>query len=445
MGLSQYLIGERTKIPMNLKPIDGNISQVPVMGISEWMCYYANYDIDIPDDEIKVIDECIDVHLAAGMDQMVWNCGRSVVSYWSDLPNVTRMCEQNDLVGGKSWAFAATVMRKVCPLRRAIEYCRERDISVLGRLGMNRHYGSADYAGVTSRFVLDNPQFLELSKLGNRVSHRVCYAIEEVQQERIDILLEIQRIGVDGLVLDFCRQMPMMMYHDALVKPYMKKRGTDPKTIDSDDPNDYMDWFQYRSDVLTGFMNRLRAEVREQEEKLERPCPIIARIPDNAPWLMIAYGLDIERWYREDLVDGSMLSPFPVCVEDKERYPEYHISVAHKYGKICIGGIGSLNLIKNGVHENTGFFHRKPVYQMAHRQYRANADAMSLYQSETLARMGYLKETLKEIGIRELVAHRTEELPEPDIPADYPIGLDWHSRVKGGHSLSTEIAGDGAL
>ena len=59
--------------------------------------------------------------------------------------------------------------------------------------------------------------------------------------------------------------------------------------------------------------------------------------------------------------------------------------------------------------------------------------------------MDYLKETLKEIGDRELVAHRVEELPEPDIPADYPIGLDWHSRVKDGHSLNTEIAGEGAL
>ena len=40
----------------------------------------------------------------------------------------------------------------------------------------------------------------------------MCYGIEDVRQERIDILLEVQRIGVDALVLDFCRQMPMVMY-----------------------------------------------------------------------------------------------------------------------------------------------------------------------------------------------------------------------------------------
>jgi len=430
-------------LPLNFKPIDENVSRAPVMGISEWMCYYANYDI--PGGEVTDIDECIDVHLDVGIDWMIWNCGRSVVDYWSDLPNVTRMCELNDMVGGKSWSFAASVMNKVCPLRRAIKYCRERDMPILGRLGMNRHYGSTDYAGVTSRLALENPQFRERSKLGNEVPHRLCYAIEEVQQERLDILLEIQRIGVDGLVLDFCRQMPILMYHDALVEPYMREHGVDPRQIDSLNPADYKDWFQYRADVLTGFMHKLREEVRRQEQKLDKQCPIIARVPDNAPWLMIAYGLDIERWCSEDLVDGTMLSPFPVCIEDRARYPEYHISVVHRYGKVCFSGIGSLNLIRSGVHQNTGFFHRKPVYQMANRQYKAESDAMSLYQSETLVRMDYLKETLQEIGDRELVARRAEELPEPDIPADYPIGLDWHSRLNNGHSLSVKIAGDGAL
>ena len=160
---------------------------------------------------------------------------------------------------------------------------------------------------------------------------------------------------------------------------------------------------------------------------------------------MIAHGLDVERWCAEDLVDGTMLSPFPLCVEDRERYPDYHISIAHRYGKVCFGGIGSLNLIRNGVPKNTGFFHRKPLYQMAKRQYQAGADAMSLYQSETLVRMDYLKETLQEIGDRKLVTRRAEELPEPDIPADYPIGLDWHSRLNNGHSVNVRIAGDMAL
>lgn len=412
------------------------------MGISEWMCYHANYDI--PCSGVSDLDACLDAHVALGIDQIVWNAGRSVVDYWSDLPNVTRMCELNDQVGGISWSFVAAVMDSVCPLRYALSYCRKRQIPLLGRLGMNRHYGSTEYAGVTSRFALENPHYRERSIRGNEVAQKLCYAIEEVQQERLDILLEVQRIGVDALVLDFCRQMPILLYHDALIRPYIEMVGEDPRRIDSSIPEDYTRWFQYRADVLTEFMRKLRTAVHNQERTLGKSCPIIARIPDNAPWLTLAYGLDIERWFADDLIDGTMLSPFPISAPDPDRYPEYHIELAHRHGKVCYGGIGSRNLIQNGILENTGFFHPRPIYQLALRQYNAGADTMTLYQSETLVRMDYLKETLREIGDRRRVAQKTTDLPDPNFPPEHPIGLDWHSRLTGGHGLGLG-AGDGAL
>jgi hypothetical protein len=413
------------------------------LGISEWMCYYANYDR--PGGQVENIDTCIDLHQAAGFDQIVWNAGRSVVDYWSELPNVTRMCEVSDQVGGTPWAFVRSVMQEACPLRRALAYCHDRAIPVWGRLGMNRHYGSAGSAGVTSRMSLENPTLRERSKLGREVPHRLCYALQEVRQERIDILLEIQRIGVDGLLLDFCRQMPALMYHDALVEPYRERSGIDPRQIDSDDPEDYRDWFQYRSDVLTGFMGDLRKAVQIQENTLGRPCPILARVPDSAPWLMRAYGLDIERWFAGDLIEGTMLSPFPLSVADRASHPEYHIETAHRHDKLCIGGIGSKNLIRNGSHENTGFYHPRPIYERADRQYRAGVDAISLYQTETLARMPYLKEMLLEISDRETVTRRLGDLPRVEIPEEDSIGVDWHSKFDNGHGLRVSVSGDTAL
>ena len=55
---------------------------------------------------------------------------------------------------------------------------------------MNRHYGGSDYAGVTSRFASDHPDWRECGKRGERISSRMCYAIHEVQRERIDILVD---------------------------------------------------------------------------------------------------------------------------------------------------------------------------------------------------------------------------------------------------------------
>ncbi len=430
--------GKEGPVPtaLNLRPVADDVVRVPVYGISEWMCYYSNYNVPLPDSKIdSVIEECVDLHRAVGFSHMVWNCGRSTIDYHSDLPGTTRMCELSDKAGGKSWAFVAKVQRRGCPLRRAMAHCRKLGMSILGRLGMNRHYGSKGSLAVTSRFRRDHPQYVERGRNGEPISSRLCYAIPEVQQERLDILLELQRIGVDALVPDYCRQMPVLDYHEALVKPFMAKTGVDPRTIDSGDPDDYAAWFQYRADVLTGFMRRLRRAVREQERRLGRPCPIIPRVPDSAPWLMIAYGLDTVRWLKEDLIDATMLSPFPRCREDLKLYPEHHIRLAHERGRACIGGLGSKELIRNGVPTNTGFYHVQPALERVARQYRAGADAISVYQSETLIRMDYLKDLLKCLGDRKLVVRRAEELPEPKPPASPLIGLDWHTRLKNGESL----------
>jgi len=420
---------------------EGTGNEKPVFGISEWMCYYANYDKPCPGPE--ALDECVDLHLQAGCDHLVWNLGRSVIDYWSDLPLVTRMCENGDQVGGISWSFVRDVMDKVCPLRRVLRRCHDHGMQLWGRLGMNRHYGRPDWIGVTSSLALGNPAFREVTKPGNEDASRLCYALEEVRRERIEILQECQRIGVDGLVLDFCRQMPMLRYHPALVEPFAAEAGVDPREIDTDDVEAYRAWFQYRADVLTAFMDELREGTRVQEAELGRRCPILARVPDNARWLMLAYGLDTERWCAEDLVDGLMLSPFPLTCEDLDLHVEVHTAVAHRYGKVCIGGVGSKGLIESRVEENTGFYVAQPAYALAARQYAAGVDAMSLYQSETLLRMGYLAELLGEVGSPDVVAERTATLPTPTRPRP-EIGLDWHAHLEGPHSLRS-AAGDAAL
>ncbi|MFW5915714.1 MAG: hypothetical protein ACOCTQ_04495, partial [Planctomycetota bacterium] len=410
-----------------LSSLNGNNREetVPMFGIAEWMCYHANYEVAVEGPE--AIDRCIEKHLEKGVDHIVWNCGRSVVDYWSDLPNSTQMCEKGTRVGGEDWSFVRKVMDRVCPLSRAIEQSRRRGATLYGRLCMNRHYGSQKSRGVTSDFARRNPVYREQTPAGNQVSHKLSYGIEDVQQERLDILLEIQRIGVKGLVLDFCRQMPILLYHPSLVKPYLQQTGRDPRSIDSADPDDYAEWFQWRADVLTDFMSRLRQNVMDQERDLGRPCPVIARIPDAPEWLSVAFGLDVKKWCRNDLVDALMLSPFPLCMEDTGRHFSYHVRTAHEYGKPCIGGIGSRKLIKSGTHQNKGFYHPQPVYTLADAQYRAGVDAMSVYQSDTLVRMKYLTRLLKDLRQPRAIRRRLAKMNPPDVPPEYPIGLDWHA------------------
>ncbi len=415
-----------------------------VFGISEWQNYYRGDEpgINTP----KIIDECVEAHLAVGIDGIVWNAGRATILYHSELPHTTRQYELGfaPKLQRVSCQYVLDVLKQCCPLRRAIELGHANGIPILGRLSMNRFYGAPNTIDSTSRFYQAHPGWVEVGKLGQPIRDRMCYAIPGVQQERLDILLEIQRIGVDALVLDYCRQMPILWYHPAIVQPHHQKTRIDPRSIDTTKPEDYTEWFQYRADILTSFMRKLRAEVRKQEEQLGRPCPIVARVPDYAPWLMVACGLDIETWFAEDLIDATMLSPFPRLRDDMRSYPEYHAGAAHRHGKLCIGGVGSKGLQKPGQMDLPDA-RVEYACQVADRQYKGGVDAMSLYQSESLCRKDYLKEMVRRLGDKEWIARAADGLEDPQ-PDDerYYIGKDWHSRPEN-EGLGTEICGNFAL
>lgn len=297
---------------------------MPVGGIAEWFVRNIAYDGEPPATGEQLVKNIIDTHADNQYRFIVWNAGRSVLAYQSELPHATLMCHEDVAAWGKNNRYIRKVLKQMCPLRLAIEYGHQKNIRIYGRLAMNRHYGRSIHAGLTSRFASDHPQYYEKGKRGKVIRHKLCYAFDEVQNERVDILLELQRLGVDALVLDYARQMPILLYHNALVQPFKEKTGIDPCRITTTDPKDYEPWFQYRADMLTAFMRKLRLAVGQQEKELGKACPILVRIPDSAEWLMIAYGLDIRTWYKEKLIDGTILSPFPITKEDLKLHTGFH-------------------------------------------------------------------------------------------------------------------------
>ena len=406
---------------------------VPVMGIVEWYCAYLNYGVMPPDD--GVIEDCVAVHQAAGINHIVWAVGRAAIEYHSADPRNTLMGElgtrrlQSTPAGEDPaiWEKVGGLLRRECLVRRAIAVCRERKVTSWGRLGMNRHYGTPQTLHVTSKFSRDNPGYRELSRSGNVDGGRLCFAIKAVQAERLRILTEVQSLGFEGLVLDYCRQPPIARYHPEWTEAFRKQNGSDPRSLAAA-LDARLPWFQFRADALTEFMREVRVQMRKQEGTLGRPCQLIARIPATSLVSNLAAGLDVARWLKEDLIDGVMLSPLVFCLEAKELDFAGYVALAHRAGKTCIGGLGSLDVMQNHVPRNTGFFAPGPMYQMVHRQYEAGVDAMSVYQTESSLRMDYLQEHLLRVRNRAAVAGRAAPMPGS------LVGYDWHSA---GHSKGT--------
>lgn len=404
-------------------------------GIAEFHCWYANrvkhdaQDLEDPepfpeDDPMSAVDRCVDLHERFGYTNLFWAIGRSTLFYRSSQPlaTPTGWCSPSPEDNSPAY-YVHRALEHGCPLRRALELSEPRGMTLWARLTMNRHYGSKGHENETSRFSRDHPDDHEISRGGESISHRLCYAIPDVQQERLNLLLEAQRIGAHGLLLDFCRQMPLVGYHPALLDPYMEQTGEDPRKIDSNDPADYKRWFQHRADVMTGFMRALRESVREQERMSGRPCPILARVPDAPRWLCLGYGLDVECWAADDLIDGTMIDPFPYLDPAPAFDTAFHVETMHRHGKSCIGNIGTNRLIPRTPGEEPGRLEQ--VFNLAQQQYEAGVDGMSLYQSEQVLRSLRVRPAVEKLGDRDAVArHATGPYErEPDW-----IGCDWHAR-----------------
>jgi hypothetical protein len=80
------------------EPLPAGAGHIPVSGISEWehVFYMLPDKRELPE---HPVEDCIDAHLAVGMDHIVWNCGRSVVDYRSELPgaNPVGMSDANSV------------------------------------------------------------------------------------------------------------------------------------------------------------------------------------------------------------------------------------------------------------------------------------------------------------------------------------------------------------
>ena len=111
---------------------------IPVYGISEWEHVFLMAPHPAAQSQTPV-EDCIELHRSVGMNQIVWNCGRSTVDYRTDLANASAFGIGK--AGAESASYKARIIHQYCPLRRALEHGHRTGVSILGRLAMNRHYG----------------------------------------------------------------------------------------------------------------------------------------------------------------------------------------------------------------------------------------------------------------------------------------------------------------
>ena len=148
-----------------------------------------------------------------------------------------------------------------------------------------------------SRLKLDNPHLLQGSPAPEGVqrnpwnfSWRWNYAVAEVRQRWLGLIRDtIERYDVDGVELDFCRELPLF------------KRGEGIENIQ----------------VMTEFMRQVRQLVNEHNAAHGKDVKLILRVPPKVK-LTLAEGVDTLAWAREGLCDLMIVGSISLTTSETD-------------------------------------------------------------------------------------------------------------------------------
>jgi len=341
----------------------------------------------------NIVEHIFDRHEALGVRNVIWQLGRSFLTFHTDHPLLTPMGAitaeeglEDDADGRmRQWL---PYFRSECPLRRALDTAAARERPLWGWLCMNRNYGLGRSAVHASRFWRDHHEAMgEWQKQGGRDFGRMCYFFPEVQQERLAAIREAARAAgprsgkrLDALVLDFCRQPPMLLYHPAMCAAYREETGRDPREIRAQDGEPFLAWCRWRAGILTAFMRDVRAALDTLSAERGGRVRIIPRITDLGPAVNLIEGVEIERWCAEGLIDGMITNPLNWIrgVSDHDARP--YAALGRQYGLPVIACV-CLNQ-QTRFHGVPGSVSFAALARRVREYQRQGAEGIAFYQSE---------------------------------------------------------------
>ncbi len=405
-----------------------------IWGVAELGCWILHRPYQLPTG--RDAEDCIDAHRECGITHLVWELGRSVLTYHSDVPGATscgvggHFDEHYESLPAQHQA-EMRMYHERCQLRAALTYGKPRGCTIYGRLCMNRHYSPG--GPHRSRLAEEHPQWCEVQKDGWLDVTRLCYAIPEYRHERVAILKEAAMIGCDGLFLDFLRQPPMLRYHPALVNPYRERTGKDPRTISLADKERFLDWCRFRAEFVTSLLRELKAVLDPIRQQYDRRIPVQVRVPNDGFEANLIAGLDVITWMKDRLVDELALSELhwmPGYYDWGDR-PYIELGREHR-----VPVYGSSNCLPMQRGSWSGKVNPRGVNPLvlarrALKSLEDGAQGICLYQSDTGVWWPGVPEAIRamtgEGSLRRYIADERVTRENPVTPENEAFGIDNHS------------------
>jgi hypothetical protein len=127
----------------------------------------------------------------------------------------------------------------------------------------------------------------------------MSYAFPEVRSHVVRTFEKAVALGPDGVCALFHRGPPFVLFEKPLVTNFMQEYGRDPRSLPETDDL----WLRSRAKALTEFMRELRKRVSAMAGGLGVAIPKISCVVFPTRERNLLYGIDLEAWVEEGLID----------------------------------------------------------------------------------------------------------------------------------------------
>jgi hypothetical protein len=227
------------------------------------------------------------------------------------------------------------------PLEVALEHAHGMGLELYATMRMGLFGMHPPAEAFEGPFFRDHPEFRCRDYDGTEVSH-LSYAFPEVRQYVLSLLGDAATHDVDGIGLILVRGEPYVLYESPLVEAFQRDTGIDPVALGKTDPRwqwvehvavpgfmfggratkedlvrqrcarlDELSppaqaWLRFRAGALTAFMRDLRGLLQQMGKGQRISAVVFGNEADN-----LFFGLDVEDWVRQGLVDSLIPYPWP--------------------------------------------------------------------------------------------------------------------------------------
>ena len=156
-----------------------------------------------------------------------------------------------------------------------------------------------------SKFYRAHPEWRTVDREGRQAMY-MSFAVPEVQRHTLAVFREaIEMTDPDGVGFSFNRGVPLMLWEKAFADRFQAEYKTDVMSVAAQDPR----IFKVRAKIITEYFRSLRAMLDELGKARGGKHYSISAVTFPTKAENERYGLDIETWVKEGLVEQLGIAP----------------------------------------------------------------------------------------------------------------------------------------